>query len=137
MIGTMSMRAYILFILMSSASGFILSRQMSVSVAQRQRGLLAGAAEDDLEAMSRAGASKIASMSVSERTKRAMLAEAVEDRIHSILDTLDELGEDDKKESGELNRHLSSLQGQYQDLVSGNSSDMLKTIESLGKDSGK
>lgn len=93
-----------------------------------------------LEAMAASGAAKVATMSVPERTKRAMLAEAVEDRIFQLQDDLEELSggvvpEDEKLRSQcvDVARQIKLAQKQYQDLVSGEPSEMLKTLESLGK----
>mmetsp|Transcript_3238 Transcript_3238/g.3594 ORF Transcript_3238/g.3594 Transcript_3238/m.3594 type:complete len:176 (-) Transcript_3238:276-803(-) len=80
-----------------------------------------------LEEASLQGAKKIKALSIEERTKRAMLAEAVEDEMTILEDELEELlGEDgmpleddlrDKVES--LARQIKGLREQYQLLVSG------------------
>lgn len=80
-----------------------------------------------LEEASLKGAEIVKALSIEERTKRAMLAEAVEDQMALLEDELDELlGEDgmplevefrDKIEA--LARQIKGLREQYQLLVSG------------------
>ena len=50
--------------------------------------------EQFMEEASRKGAEKVKAMSIEERTRRAMLAEAVEDRIFSLYDDLEGLLKD-------------------------------------------
>jgi hypothetical protein len=111
--------------------------------------------EQLLEVVSRIGADTIASLSISERTKRAMLAEAVEDEIFActeqLIDLVKEQQENNVKDDGnqsELNQRQRTaaiedkirdlrernhfLQGQYNDLVSGRSSSLLNTVNSVG-----
>lgn len=81
-------------------------------------------------------------MSIEERTKRAMLAEAVEDRMVLLYDDLEELlGEDGLPSSVEnraevevLAREIKSLRGEYQTLVSGGPSPMLDSIDGTASD---
>jgi hypothetical protein len=110
--------------------------------------------EQLLEIVSRIGAETIASLSISERTKRAMLAEAVEDEIFActeqMIDLVNEQQEndviDDSNQSElssrqntiienkirDLKERNHFLQGQYNDLVSGRSSSLLNTVNSIG-----
>lgn len=76
-------------------------------------------------------------MSIEERTKRAMLAEAVEDRITVLCDDLELLlGENGMPSSAEnrdevqvLAKEIKSLCSEYKALVKGGSSPMLKSID--------
>ena len=118
--------------------------------------------EQLLEVVARIGAETIASLSISERTKRAMLAEAVEDEIFAgteqLIDLVNERqktnndvaidDDDDENNPSELNSRNKNigiedqirdlrernqfLQGQYNDLVSGRSSSLLNTVNSVG-----
>ena len=111
--------------------------------------------EQLLEVISRIGADTIATLSISERTKRAMLAEAVEDEIFScteqIIDLVNEQLEYDvnndnsnqsalntrqksdiKSEIVDLQERNQFLQSQYNDLVSGRPSSLLNTVNSVG-----
>lgn len=97
-----------------------------------------------MESASISGADLIAQMSIMERTKRAMLAEAVEDRIFSLQDDLDTLILSDnsdglipkdetlREQCVDLAKQIKAAQGQYRELVSGESSGMLQKFESLG-----
>ncbi len=83
------------------------------------------------------GAKEVAAMSIEERTKRAMLAEAVEDRITVLCDDLELLlGENGMPSSAEnrdevqvLAKEIKSLCSEYKALVKGGSSPMLKSID--------
>ena len=113
--------------------------------------------EQLLEVVSRIGADSIASLSISERTKRAMLAEAVEDEIffctEQMIDLVNEQLEHDTTNSNSDNNQSASktrpkknievemldlrernqfLQTQYNDLVSGRPSSLLNTVNSIG-----
>jgi hypothetical protein len=93
--------------------------------------------ENIMEMASIAGAEAISSLDIHERTKRAMIAEQVEDRIFELVDQLEQMVEknngvlegDDKEEAVELARQTKSLQLQYDDLVNGRPSSLLE----LGK----
>lgn len=83
--------------------------------------------------MAAAGASKIAQMDINERTKRAMLAEAVENRIFQLQQELLELAQTNGKfsQAKKLAQQIKLAQEQYQELVSGDPSDMLRAFDSL------
>jgi hypothetical protein len=94
--------------------------------------------EEFMEAVSLSGADKIAKMNVSERTKRAMLAEAIENRIFQLQDDLDQLcggvvpdDETIKSQCVEIARNMRESQLQYNDLVTGEPSMVMTTLESL------
>lgn len=82
---------------------------------------------DFFEQAAQEGAERVKAMSVEERTKRAMLAEAVEDRIVVLYDDLELLlGEDglpstveNRAEVEVLAREIKSLRQEYQVLVNG------------------
>lgn len=104
--------------------------------------------EEVLEQLSLDGAERIAKMDIPERTKRAMLAEQVEDRIFELMDVLDKLvengegsgelvKEENREKAVDVAREVKSLQKQYDDLVSGRPSSMLSSLESImGKSEG-
>mmetsp|Transcript_58797 Transcript_58797/g.124857 ORF Transcript_58797/g.124857 Transcript_58797/m.124857 type:complete len:158 (-) Transcript_58797:668-1141(-) len=91
--------------------------------------------EQMMERASVAGADKIAKLDLQERTKRAMLAEAVEDRIFELVDELEllvaksggleNLSDEIKEEAVEMAKQTKVLQVQYDDLVSGRPSQLL------------
>lgn len=90
-----------------------------------------------LETMSLLGAEEIAKMNVSERTTRAMLAEAVEDRIFQLQDNLEQLSggevpvdESVKAQCVEIAKDIRRSQIQYNELVSGAQSDLLDSMKS-------
>ncbi len=93
--------------------------------------------ENIMEMASLAGAEEIAKLGIDERTKRAMLAEQVEDRIFELVDELEQMVEknngvlegDVKEEVVELAKQTKALQNQYDDLVNGRPSSLLE----LGK----
>mmetsp|Transcript_23358 Transcript_23358/g.45168 ORF Transcript_23358/g.45168 Transcript_23358/m.45168 type:complete len:154 (+) Transcript_23358:10-471(+) len=95
--------------------------------------------ECKMEMSSIAGADAIAKINLEERTKRAMLAEAVEDRIFELVDELDEvvtvndgfLVGDVREEAVELAKQAKALQLQYDDLVSGSPSTLLDVEDNL------
>ena len=83
-----------------------------------------------------AGAQKVQNMSIEERTKRAMLAEAAEDRMIFLSDELDHalvLGNDGtplkvaeyREEVVTLAQQIKALQEQYRALVNGEPDPML------------
>ena len=81
-----------------------------------------------------AGAEEIAKLDIQERTKRAMLAESVEDRIFELVDELEGLVKenngilegDAREEAVELAKQTKALQIQYDDLVNGRPSSLLE-----------
>lgn len=89
--------------------------------------------EEFLEAEAQAGAEKVRQMSIEERTKRAMLAEATEDRMIVLTDELEKLlGEDglpatveDREEVVMLAKQIKAAQEQYRALVNGGADPML------------
>lgn len=92
-----------------------------------------------MEGASAKGADKVREMSIEERTKRAMLAEAVEDRIFSMYDDLEGLlkdgvpvSDEDRDEIQSLAQEIKASQSQYENLVSGEPSSMLGTINEIG-----
>lgn len=93
--------------------------------------------ENIMEMASLAGAEEIAKLGIDERTKRAMLAEQVEDRIFELVDELEQMVKknngvlegDVKEEVVELAKQTKALQNQYDDLVNGRPSSLLE----LGK----
>jgi hypothetical protein len=94
------------------------------------------------EAMSIQGAEKIAKMSIPERAKRAMLAEATEDRIFELTERLEGLMDQDnggsisaanRDEAMDLAQQAKKLQMQYNDLVNGNPSSILQAIDAMGE----
>ena len=88
--------------------------------------------EEFLEGEALAGAERVRSMSIEERTKRAMLAEAVEDRMTVLTDELDALlGEDgmprnveDREEVVTLAQQIKDAQEQYKALVNGEATSL-------------
>ena len=80
-----------------------------------------------LEEASRSGYEKVKAMSIEERTRRAMLAEAAEDRVIMLSDELDLLLGDDGMPSKEehreevaiLAKQIKASREQYERLVSG------------------
>jgi hypothetical protein len=102
------------------------------SDAQRQNAMM-------LEEMSLKGAARIAKMTIPERAKRALLAEAAEDRIFELSEVLegfvDENGmvrEENREKAVEFAKETKRLQIQYNDLVSGNPSTVLQALDTLG-----
>lgn len=83
--------------------------------------------EQFLEEASRLGYDKIKSISIEERTRRAMLAEAAEDRVVMLSDELDSLLGDDgmplkveyREEVTILAKQIKASREQYQKLVNG------------------
>ncbi len=93
--------------------------------------------EEFLERESKNGADKVRLMSIEERTKRAMLAEAAEDRIMQFSDELDALlgedgmpkSEEDREEVVRLCEQIKATQSQYSALVNGEDSSLLNTLD--------
>ena len=87
------------------------------------------------------GAEKIAEMSIPERTKRAMLAEAVEDRIFELTEVLEGMVEEDgsvaeenREKAVEVATQVKKFQQQYNDLVNGNKSTILNALSESSSD---
>ncbi len=91
-----------------------------------------------MENSSSQGVKSIAAMDLQERTKRAMLAEAVDDRIFELGDELEllikrngghesfsEYPDDVREEALEMAKQTKALQVQYDDLVNGRPSVLL------------
>jgi hypothetical protein len=72
-------------------------------------------------------------MDIAERTKRALLAEAVENRIFALQQELLELAQNNGRYSAAkvVAQQIQLAQSQYRELVSGDPSDMLRAYESL------
>ena len=111
--------------------------------------------ERSMEALSAEGAARIAQLSIPERAKRAMLAEAVEDQIFANTEQLEILllktnygrkidcedesdPEENRNYAVELAQQTRTLQVQYRELVMGESSSVLNALESVigGSNSG-
>ena len=90
-----------------------------------------------MEELSRIGAAKIAALDVTERAKRALLAETIEDRIFDLTEQLEQLvgvtGGVVDENIIDLAKQTKSLQLQYKELVSGEPSSLLQSLEDLGK----
>ena len=147
-IGSLNVLA-ILMIFPAHTTGFcgpMISRKMPIFVA---KSMSTGSADDSIddihtqemlmEELSWEGQNKIASVSISERAKRALLAEAIEDQIFRLAEELEEIvgrngliDDDDKREATALAARAKELKQQYQDLVSGAPSSVLTALESLG-----
>lgn len=107
-----------------------------MSIAPRQFSSASQSQEKIMEALSRNGADKIASLSIQERTRRAMLAEAIEDEIFANTERLESLLDDDgtlpvqhRERAVSIAKKTKSLQVQYQELVSGGESSVLNSVE--------
>jgi hypothetical protein len=90
------------------------------------------------EAASASGADVISKMTVPERAKRTMMAEALEDRIFELTETLEGLldksgmiAEADREQAMEIAKQTKGLQLQYNDLVSGKPSSILDSLEAM------
>lgn len=89
-----------------------------------------------LEQASLNGADKIREMSIEERTKRAFLAEAAEDRINSLTLELENLlgndglpsKDEDRDEIVDIARQIKGFQEQYNQLVTGEASATLNML---------
>jgi len=96
--------------------------------------------EKKMEVASSAGAEAIRKLDIEERTKRAMLAEATEDRIFELVDELDllvkrnggieNLSDEIRGEAVELAKQTNAFQIQYDDLVNGKPSQLLDMEDS-------
>ena len=95
--------------------------------------------EAQLESMSRNGAKAIDALSLEERTQRAIMAEAIEDRIFAISEELDSMIVDGmiphnmRDEAVHLAKESKRLKGQYNDIVSGKPSSVMNSIDGLRK----
>ena len=93
--------------------------------------------ETFLEQESRDGTEKIKSLSIEERTKRAMLAEAVEDSLSTLHAKLEKLVGDDgkplkeeyKDQIVELANLIKASENDYHLLVSGKESPLLNVLD--------
>lgn len=144
--------------LMTSASGFVSPAHSKIQIpaTRRIRDLIAFSSSPDgndsnnsqdqqpdpveafMEEASLKGAAKVREMSIEERTKRAMLAEAVEDRVFQMYDNLEVLlkdgvpaTEEDREEISKLAKQIKASQAQYENLVSGEPSELLGTMDGL------
>ena len=98
--------------------------------------------EKFLEEASRSGYPKIKSMSIEERTRRAMLAEAAEDRVVMLSDELDSLLGDDgmplkveyREEVTILAQQIKASRDQYKQLVNGDDCASLDVFMSKSSD---
>lgn len=112
-----------------------LSNNEGKSASQKER-------ERVLEMSSLAGAQAIAKLDLEERTKRAMLAEIIEDRIFELVDELElfvaknnglvDAPDNIRMRATEMARETKSLQVQYDDLVNGRPS-LLLNLDSIGE----
>ena len=113
------------------------SNHILMSAFDKSEGGFRKGQEMKMEMSSLAGAKAIAKLNINERTKRAMLAEAVEDRIFEITEEIEEifnkndgvLEGDQKDEAVELAKQTKALQVQYDDLVNGRPSYLLDLEE--------
>lgn len=94
-----------------------------------------------LEELSMSGAGKIAILSIPERAKRALLAEAIEDRIIRLTEEVDQmigvdggLSQDLREKVIEAATRMKDLQIQYDELVSGKPSSVLTVLDALGEE---
>lgn len=100
--------------------------------------------EQFLEESSRSGYQKVKSMSIEERTRRAMLAEAAEDRVIMLSDELELLlGEDgmpltveDREEVTILAKQIKASREQYKRLVNGEDCSSLDMFDMGSSGSG-
>ena len=80
------------------------------------------------------GADAVKAMSIEERTRRAMLAEQVEDRVCTLYDDLEVIlgqdgtlpeSEEEREETRNIAKQIKVLQNDYKQLVSGEKSQYL------------
>jgi hypothetical protein len=117
--------------------------QMWYPFTTNQNQQLSSSSQDNefLENASRKGADRVRTLSIEERTKRAMLAEAVEDRMVLLSEQLEELlGEDGlpkkvefRKEVEILAKQIKESRMEYKALVTGDESSMLNALDILKK----
>merc|ERR1712232_1381400 len=94
-----------------------------------------------MEQLSKLGADKIASLDIPERAKRALLAEAIEDRIFGLTEDLKRIVDEnngnlpvtevDREKSLQIAQQTKALQLQYEELVKGEPSSLMQSLESL------
>mmetsp|Transcript_22942 Transcript_22942/g.63863 ORF Transcript_22942/g.63863 Transcript_22942/m.63863 type:complete len:166 (+) Transcript_22942:47-544(+) len=89
-----------------------------------------------MEELSRIGADKIATLDVNERTRRALLAELLEDKIfentaqlETLVDEAGAIAEENRAQALEIAEQTKVWQVQYQELVSGKPSSVLASVE--------
>ena len=94
-----------------------------------------------LDELSMSGASKIATISIPERAKRALLAEATEDQIIRLTDEMEQMigvdgiiSKEYREKVTETATRMKELQIQYDELVSGKPSSVLAVLDALGDD---
>ena len=87
--------------------------------------------EGVLEGISKQGAEKLSNVSLTERTKRALLAEQVEDQIFANIYELERCAAKDAKA---IIAQTRILRKQYNELVSGEGSSMLNAVEAAMED---
>ena len=100
--------------------------------------------EEFLEEASRSGYDKVKTMSIEERTRRVMLAEAAEDRVVMLSDELDKLlGDDgmpakveDREEVTILATQIKASMEQYKKLVNGDDCASLDLFSSPSSGDG-
>jgi len=97
--------------------------------------------ERRMEELSQVGSDKINSLDISERVKRAMLAEAVEDRISELTEDLEScvdngtIPESKREYATELAQQIKVSQTQYQELVSGEPSSVVNAVNAATNNS--
>ena len=94
-----------------------------------------------LDELSMSGASKIATISIPERAKRALLAEAIEDQIIRLTDEMEQMigvdgiiSKEYREKVTETATRMKELQIQYDELVRGKPSSVLAVLDALGDD---
>lgn len=102
------------------------------SSSENEKGPVGKQTDHFLEQNAIDGANKIRSLSIEERTRRAMLAEAAEDRMITLSDELDSLLGDDgmpikenREEAVNLATEIKAQQEQYRQLVMGEQNNLL------------
>lgn len=98
-----------------------------------------------LESSARDGSSAVRHMSIEERTKRALLAEAAEDRMVKLTDDLDKLLDnsgipkniEDREEAVKIARQIKASQEQYRSLVNGEPSPLLDALDGKMNNKGR
>jgi outer membrane lipopolysaccharide assembly protein LptE/RlpB len=92
-----------------------------------------------LNELSKSGASKIATISIPERAKRALLAEAIEDQIIRLTDEMEQMigvdgiiSKEYREKEIETATRMKELQIQYDELVNGKPSSVLTVLDALG-----
>lgn len=109
----------------------------SMDSSSNSKGDVSHAQAKFLETTAREGASAVRHMSVEERTKRALLAEAAEDRMVKLTDDLDKLLDHDglprkveyREEVIVIARQIKASQEQYRSLVNGEPSPLLDALD--------